>query len=71
MAGTIAGGRLAAATNKTRYGDDFYPRIGRIGGSRGRTGGFASKKAGPDGLTGRERARVAGRLGGKLSKRTK
>lgn len=31
--------------------------------------GFGSEKTGPDGLTGRERARVAGRKGGFISRR--
>lgn len=62
MAGTKAGGIAAAATNKERYGDDFYGRIGSIGGKRGRTGGFAANR----GL-----ARIAGAKGGKTSRRTK
>lgn len=69
MAGTKEGGKKAAATNKANYGLDFYAKIGAFGGSMGRTGGFASKKVGLDGLTGRERARVAGRKGGQISKR--
>lgn len=71
MAGTLEGGRKAATVNKTKYGADFYARIGAIGGSRGRTGGFASENKGKDGLTGRERARLAGFKGGKISRRTK
>lgn len=35
MVGTVAGGRKAAATNKERYGADFYAKIGSEGGSRG------------------------------------
>lgn len=69
MAGTIEGGRKAAATNIERNGSDFYARIGAIGGHKSKTGGFASEKIGKDGLTGAERAKVAGRLGGKISKR--
>jgi hypothetical protein len=71
VAGTKVGGVKAAATNKTRYGEDFYARIGARGGSYGRTGGFASEKRGADGLTGKERARIAGAKGGKKSRRTK
>lgn len=42
MAGTSEGGRRAAATNKAKFGDDFYSRIGKIGGSvMGTGGGFA------------------------------
>ena len=70
MAGTTTGGIRAALTNKQRHGWDFYAKIGRIGGKRGKTGGFASKKIGPDGLTGRQRAEIAGAKGGKISRRT-
>lgn len=62
MAGTKAGGMKAAATNKTKYGKDFYARIGQAGGKLGRTGGFYAN---------RELARVAGAKGGRLSRRTK
>ncbi len=41
MAGTVAGARKAARTNIERHGKDFYRNIGRIGGKRGHTGGFA------------------------------
>ena len=60
MAGTKAGGRKAASTNKNKYGKDFYAEIGRKGGKNGHTGGFASNI---------ELAREAGRKGGKISKR--
>ncbi|MCA9333849.1 hypothetical protein KC963_02275 [Candidatus Saccharibacteria bacterium] len=62
MAGTKTGGKAAAATNKARYGDDFYQRIGAIGGKKGRTGGFYAN---------RELARIAGAKGGRISKRGK
>lgn len=70
MAGTKIGGLKAARTNTTKYGKDFYAEIGRKGGRLGKTGGFASTLVGKDGLTGRERARLAGKEGGKISKRT-
>ena len=60
MAGTKEGGKKAAATNKAKYGDDFYREMGRIGGRKGHTGGFASNPA---------LAREAGRLGGLISRR--
>ena len=41
MAGTKAGGLKAAATNKAKYGKEFYARIGAKGGRLGHTGGFA------------------------------
>mgnify|MGYP006363290491 FL=1 len=62
MAGTKEGGRAAAQTNKTKYGADFYARIGAKGGKKGRTGGFFAD---------RELARIAGAKGGKISRRTK
>lgn len=69
MAGNLTGGKKAAATNKSRYGENFYAVIGRMGGKKGHDGGFASEERGEDGLTGPERARIAGRKGGKISKR--
>ena len=62
MAGTIPGGRKAAATNKEKYGADFYRRIGSKGGKNGNTGGFAAN---------RELARIAGAMGGRKSRRGK
>lgn len=62
MSGTIDGGRAAAETNKRRYGEDFYSRIGTVGGKKGTTGGFWAN---------RELAREAGRKGGLISKRRK
>lgn len=70
MPGTKAGGAKAAATNKAKYGDDFYRNIGKKGGSvLGTAGGFASNIVGKDGLTGYERARIAGAKGGSISRR--
>jgi general stress protein YciG len=62
MAGTKAGGQAAAATNKKKYGSDFYAKIGAKGGQIGRTGGFYAN---------RDLARVAGQKGGRISRRTK
>jgi general stress protein YciG len=62
MAGTKAGGTKAAQTNKTKYGKDFYAKIGAVGGKKGTTGGFAAN---------RELARQAGAKGGRISRRTK
>lgn len=69
MSGSREGGRKAVATNKLKYGSDFYARIGAMGGKNSHSGGFASSKVGKDGLTGVERAREAGRKGGLISKR--
>lgn len=62
MAGTKQGGQKAAATNKAKYGADFYARIGAQGGKIGRTGGFYAN---------RELARTAGAKGGRISRRSK
>lgn len=60
MAGTVEGGKKAAAKNLAND-PDFYRRIGRKGGSRSTpTGGFG---ADPD------RARRAGAKGGRISRR--
>ena len=69
MAGTKIGGAKAAKTNKKRHGKGFYAKIGRMGGKNGHTGGFASDKVGKDGLTGFERAKKVGSVGGKISRR--
>lgn len=61
MAGNKEGGLKAAATNKARYGDNWYAKIGQIGGKKGTTGGFWAD---------RELARRAGSKGGKISRRT-
>jgi hypothetical protein len=62
MAGTVEGAKKTVETNKRKYGEDFYKNIGSIGGKLSRTGGFAAN---------RELARIAGRKGGLISKRTK
>lgn len=61
MAGTIAGGKKAAAKNLAKD-PHFYEKIGAIGGRRGRTGGFAANP---------ELARIAGAKGGRISRRRK
>ena len=62
MSGTKAGGKKAAATNKSRYGKNWYATIGAKGGKNGHTGGFAANP---------ELARIAGRRGGMISSRAK
>lgn len=62
MAGTKTGGQKAANTNRTRYGRDFYAKIGAKGGKNGTTGGFYAN---------RELARQAGAKGGRISRRRK
>jgi len=60
MAGTKMGGTKAAATNKQRYGLNFYEQIGRKGGQKSRGGGFAVN---------RQLAVEAGRRGGQAPRR--
>lgn len=62
MAGTKIGGMKARNTIYKRHGKDWYKKIGAIGGRNGHTGGFASNPA---------LARLAGKKGGKISKRGK
>lgn len=62
MSGTKAGGLKTAKTNYEKYGKDFYRNIGKKGGKNGHTGGFAANPA---------LAKIAGRKGGKVSKRGK
>jgi general stress protein YciG len=62
VSGTKEGGKAAAATNKSKYGADFYHIIGAEGGKKGRTGGFFAN---------RELARIAGKKGGTISRRGK
>ncbi len=62
MAGTKAGGKLAAKKNKELYGSNFYAEIGARGGKKSRNGGFAAN---------RELARIAGAKGGRISRRSK
>lgn len=64
MANTKAGGLKCAATNKKKYGDDFYRNIGRKGGLAPRKGprGFAAMSP--------EKLREASAKGGHNSDRT-
>lgn len=62
MAGTKLGGIKAKETNKKKYGDDFYKKIGAMGGKLGKTGGFYAD---------RELARTAGAKGGSRSRKGK
>lgn len=73
MAGTIIGGKHAAETNKKRYGEGFYAKIGAMGGKKGRTGGFYSAVCnGCEWLaTQHRKAECAGAKGGTISRRTK
>jgi general stress protein YciG len=67
MSGTTEGGVKTSQTNKNRHGEDFYKRIGSIGGHNSNTGGFAYDKK----MTGGILAREAGRKGGLKSRRNR
>lgn len=70
MSGTKAGGLKAKLTNLERHGENFYKNIGKKGGQNGHTGGFKTSLRDKNGLTGFERARIYGRIGGMKSRRT-
>ncbi len=63
--GTKDGAKKSVETILKTYGEDYFRVIGKKGGSRGRTGGFAA------GEEGRERARKWGAVGGRVSRRRK
>lgn len=60
MAGTVTGGKAAAATNIARHGQDYYATIGRKGGMNGHTGGFYAN---------RQLASICGQYGGSISRK--
>ena len=62
MAGTKAGAAKARDTIIRVYGEDYFHKIGKVGGANGHTGGFYAN---------RELAREAGRKGGTVSRRRK
>lgn len=56
MGGNNNGARKGAETKRKKYGDDFFSKIGHLGGSKSTPGNFGTTKMGTDGLTGKERA---------------
>lgn len=81
-AGTKEGDAASERWRQTminKYGADGVHKkmqeIGSRGGSNGKgpgyKGGFASNEVGEDGLTGRQRSTICGRIGGRKSKRGK
>ena len=64
MSGTRSGGRAAAATNKAKFGEDWYCKLGRKGGSVSRP---TTRMFHVD----RNLARRAGAAGGRISRRGK
>ena len=71
MGQTKEGALKALATTYERHGRDFFQKIGHEGGKKSCAKGFASDNVGADGLTGRQRARIVGIVGGKKSRRGK
>lgn len=63
MTGTLDGGRQARDTNLGLYGEDYYARIGALGGAARVPKGFA--------MMPREKVVAAGLKGGRNSKRGK
>lgn len=61
MSGSKLGGKRAATTNKARHGEDFYVRLGQLGGKVKTTGGFANMDP--------EKLSAAGKKGGMTSRR--
>ena len=61
MGNTKAGGKKVAITNKLKYGDDYYVKMGQLGGRKKVPKGFARMD--------KEKVRAAGKLGGTRSKR--
>lgn len=71
--GEVASERWRQTMLKKHGADGVHKKMQEIGARGGRNshnGGYASEKVGADGLTGRERARVAGAKGGRISRRT-
>lgn len=72
MAGTVAGGKLAAQKNKEKYGEDFYKNIGAKGGKMSTPrGGFGAVCVREDCPVSEEHlyGMCFGAKGGKISKR--
>lgn len=63
MSGTKAGAKKANATKELKYGHKYWRELGRLGGTKSNPRkGFGSN---------RERARLAGAKGGKISRKPK
>lgn len=72
MSNNSSGGQKVRKTLLGKYGSGYYSNIGKIGGSKTNPEkGFGAKVAGPDGLTGKERAAKVGARGGRISSRRK
>lgn len=62
MSGTKAGGKAAAATNKAKYGTDFYAQIGASGGAASKGYRFGHGKVNPAEI-GKKGGLISTRLG--------
>jgi uncharacterized protein len=62
----IKSGVKARDTNKSKYGEDFYAKIGAMGGKISKNGGFHYMK-----IHDPERFSSVSSVGGKISKRSK
>lgn len=71
MPGTRSGGLKTNETNKERYGEDYYQRIGQKGGKTSHKVDPVTGKALKGFALNRELAAKAGAVGGKISKRNK
>ena len=60
----VAGGKKASKANKAEHGEDFYKKIGAMGGKSGKAQGTIKGF----GLSS-ERARLAGAMGGRKSRK--
>lgn len=72
MAGTVEGGKAAGATNKSKYGADYYSKIGQMGAKayRKRQKEGIAKPRGFAAMD-KEKISAAGRKGGSISRRLK
>lgn len=66
ISGNKIGGQKARNTNISKYGQDFFRRIGALGGKRGTTGGFHYLM-----LHDPQKLKQIGIKGGSISKRRK
>ena len=74
MAGTKTGGQKLKATLLAKYGEDYWAKMGSLGGSvkNPRKGFGTDHRSLKDKLLGHEKLAIrAGRIGGRKSKRTK
>lgn len=68
VSGNRIGGLKAAKRNKELHGEDFYKRIGVLGGEKGTTGGFYYAKMNLP-ADHHAQAHNAGAIGGRISRR--